>query len=321
MNHNGELAVAKKLVDAAQKAGADAIKFQTFKTENLVTGYAVKADYQKTDNNESQYEMLKKLELRYSDFEELNDYCKKQNITFLSSPFDMESIDFLNSLDMLIFKIPSGEITNLPYLKKIGGLKKRVILSTGMSSLAEIKDALDVLLSAGAKKADITLLHCNTEYPTSMEDVNLLAMLTIKNEFGAKVGYSDHTLGVEVPAAAVALGAVVIEKHFTLDKGMSGPDHKTSLDVNEFETMVSVIRNLELALGCGLKKPTKSELKNISVVRKSIVASRCIMEGEIFTENNLTVKRPGIGMSPMYWNEIIGQRAKKDFAVDEIIKI
>jgi N,N'-diacetyllegionaminate synthase len=265
--------------------------------------------------------MLKKLELSFDDFIVLKEYCDKSGIMFLSTPFDFESIDFLNSLGLEIFKIPSGEITNLPYLEKIGKLRKKVILSTGMADLGEIEDALDILTSCGTKKEDITILHCNTEYPTPYEDVNLLAMLTIKEAFKVKVGYSDHTLGIEVPIAAVALGASVIEKHFTLDRNMQGPDHKSSLEPNELKAMVKAIRNVEKALGDGIKKPSPSEIKNKIIVRRSIVAKRNIKRGEIFNEENITVKRPATGISPMRWYEILGKTATRDYKEDEIIEI
>ena len=321
VNHNGSLKLAKKLVDKAKEAGVDAVKFQTFKVENLVSKSAKKAKYQVENmgSDESQYEMIKKLELGFDEFKELKNYCDKKEIMFLSTPFDDESIEFLNNLGVEIFKIPSGEITNLPYLRKIGLLKKKVILSTGMSDLGEVEYALDILMKAGTKKENITILHANTEYPTPMEDVNLKAMQTIACAFGVKVGYSDHTLGIEVPIAAVAMGASVIEKHFTLDKNMVGPDHKASLEPYELETMVKAIRNIEKALGDGIKKPSKSESKNIEIARKSIVAKRDIKKGEKFTEENLTIKRPGNGISPMRWDEILGQIASRDYKEDELI--
>ncbi|MCL5030121.1 MAG: N-acetylneuraminate synthase [Bacteroidetes bacterium] len=321
VNHNGSIELAFKLIDTAKEAGADAVKFQSFKAASLVSKKAEKAEYQKrtTDSNESQYEMIKRLELSYDDHIKLIEYCKSKNIIFLSSPFDLDSIDLLNNLGLDTFKIPSGEIINLPYLKKIGTLNKNAILSTGMADLGEIEDALDILIESGTKKENITVLHCNTEYPTPFEDVNLKAMLTIKNAFDVKVGYSDHTLGIEVPIAAVALGAGVIEKHFTLDKKMEGPDHKASLEPNELKLMVEAIRNIEEALGNGIKKPPKSEIININIVRKSIVAKKTIRKGEILTEENLTVKRPGNGISPMRWDEIIGTSAGKDYTEDEII--
>jgi N,N'-diacetyllegionaminate synthase len=320
VNHNGSLKLAKKLVDKAKEAGVDAVKFQTFKAENLVSKNAKKANYQveNTQNNDTQYKMLKNLELSYDEFVELKEYCDKQKIIFLSTPFDNESIDFLNGL-IDIFKIPSGEITNLPYLRKIGSLKKKVILSTGMANLGEIEDALDILEKAGTKKEDIIVLHANTMYPTPMEDVNLKAMLTIGNAFGVKYGYSDHTLGINVPIAAVALGASCIEKHFTLDKSMDGPDHKASLEPQELKNMVIAIRNIELALGNGIKKPSPSETPNMKIARKSIVAKKEIKKGEIFSEENLTIKRPGDGISAMRWDEIIGRVAQKNYDIDELI--
>ena len=321
VNHDGSVEVAKKLVDVAVEAGADAVKFQTFKAEKLVSKNTQKAEYQKqtTDKNESQFEMIKKLELDIEAHEKLIAYCKIKNIMFLSTPFDHDSIKLLNDLGLEIFKIPSGEITNLPYLRHIGSLNKKVILSTGMANLGEIESALDILSLAGTKKDNITVLHANTEYPTPIEDVNLKAMVTIGNAFGVKFGYSDHTLGIEVPVAAVALGAHVIEKHFTLDKNMEGPDHKASLEPDELKAMICAIRNIAKALGNGIKKPSKSELKNMEVARKSIVASRDIKMGEIFNEGNLAVKRPGNGISPMRWDEIIGMVAKKDYKEDELI--
>lgn len=321
VNHNGDLNMAKKLIDKASEAGADAIKFQSFKAKNLVTKNAEKAQYQKqtTDKKENQFQMLDKLELSYENHEKLIRHCKEKNIMFLSSAFDLESIDLLDELNIEMFKIPSGEITNLPYLKKIASLNKKVILSTGMSTLGEIESALNILDENGS--SDITLLHCNTEYPTPMEDVNLKAMNTIKDAFKVGVGYSDHTLGIEMPIAAVALGARVIEKHFTLDKTMDGPDHKASLEPDELKLMVESIRNIEKALGDGIKKPTNSELKNKSMARKSIVARKNIKKGEILSEDNLYVKRPGIGISPMRWNEILGQESKRDFKEDELIEI
>jgi N,N'-diacetyllegionaminate synthase len=287
VNHNGSLELAQKMIDAAVETGADAVKFQTFKAEKIVSRYAPKAKYQKktTAAGESHLEMIKKLELDAADHQALIDYCKKKNIRFLSSPFDLESIDLLNELGLNIFKIPSGEITNLPYLRKIGALKKEIILSTGMADLGEIEDALDVLIKAGTARKNITVLHCNTEYPTPYEDVNLKAMETMGLAFpGIKVGYSDHTLGIEVPIAAVAMGATVIEKHFTLDKNMEGPDHKASLEPEELKAMVHAIRNIEKALGNGIKKPSPSELKNMPIARKSIVAARNIRKGELFTK-------------------------------------
>lgn len=321
VNHNGSLELAKKLIDVAADAGADAVKFQTFKAENLVSKSAQKAAYQKqtTDASESQYDMIKKLELNEAAHHELITYCKSKNILFLSTPFDHESIDLLNTLGMEIFKIPSGEITNLPYLRHIGSLGKKVILSTGMSDLGEIEDALDVLTFAGTEKKNITVLHATTEYPCPMEEVNLRSMNTIAAAFGVDTGYSDHTNGIEIPIAAAAMGASVIEKHFTLDRDMEGPDHKASLEPDELITMIKAIRNIEKALGNGIKKPTYSELKNIPIVRKSIVASQPIRAGEILNEKNLAVKRPGNGISPLYWDELIGHIAKRDYNADEPI--
>ena len=323
VNHNGFLAIAKKLVDSASDAGADAIKFQTFNAEKMVSIYAPKAEYQKktTGTNESQLEMLRKLELDESAHKELFDYCKQKNILFMSTPFDLESISLLNKLGLEIFKIPSGEITNLPYLREIGSLKKRVILSTGMAEMEEIKNAIDIITESGTPKENITVLHCNTEYPSPYEDVNLLAMLTIKEVFNVHIGYSDHTIGIEIPIAATALGATIIEKHFTLDKNMEGPDHKASLDPDELTVMVRSIRNIEKALGNGIKKPSPSELKNRVIARKSIVAYKDIIQGEVFSCENLTVKRPGTGINPMKWDSILGKTARRDFKKDEVIEI
>lgn len=320
VNHNGSFETACKLVDAAKAAGVDCIKFQTFKSENLVSHNAQKADYQKNTTGEgSQIDMLKKLELSYNEFLSLKKYCDKAGICFLSTPFDFESIDFLNRIDMPFWKIPSGEITNYPYLAALAKTGKPVVMSTGMCTIDDIDAAIKVLLGNGAK--DIRLLHCNTEYPTPFEDVNLNAMQTIKNRFGCEVGYSDHTKGIEVPIAAVAMGATIIEKHFTLDRNMEGPDHKASLEPQELCAMVSAIRNVEKALGTGIKEPSESEKKNIVIARKSIIAARDIKQGELFTEENLTVKRPGSGISPMRWNEVLGNRAKRDFVEDELIEI
>jgi len=322
VNHNGSLEIAKKLIDAAKECGADAVKFQTFKAEKVVSKKSEKAEYQKqtTDPGESQFEMIKKLELDFNAHKELIKYCKEKEIQFLSSPFDLDSIDLLDELGLDTFKIPSGEIVNLPYLREIGKLNRKVILSTGMADLGEIEDALDILIRSGTRKENITILHCNTEYPTPFEDVNLLAMLTIKQAFKVNVGYSDHTLGIEVPVAAVALGAALIEKHFTLDRNMEGPDHRASLEPNELKAMITAIRNVEKALGDGIKRPSISESKNKIIVRKSIVAKRKIRKGEIFTEENIAVKRPGIGISPMRWDEVIGKVAKRDFEEDEMIE-
>lgn len=321
VNHNGSIKLAKELIDVASSAGANAVKFQTFKTENLVSKNTQKADYQKetTDKEESQFDMIKKLELDVDTHHELIAYCQSKNILFLSTPFDLDSIDLLNGLKLDIFKIPSGEITNLPYLRKIGSLNKKVILSTGMADIGEVEDALDVLTTAGTDKENITVLHANTMYPTPMEDVNLRAMVTIGNTFDIAYGYSDHTLGIEVDAAAVALGATVIEKHFSLDKTMEGPDHQASLEPHELKAMVSSIRNIEKALGSSVKKPTRSEMPNIEIARKSIVASCHIKKGEVLSEENLAVKRPSNGINPMRWDEVIGTVASKDYVEDELI--
>ncbi len=319
VNHNGSLDLAKKLIDVAAEAGADAVKFQTFKAEKLVSKKAQKAEYQKqtTDAAESQYDMIKKLELDEPAHRELIRYCGEKKIRFLSTPFDHESIELLNTLGMEIFKIPSGEITNLPYLRHIGGLGKEVILSTGMADLGEIEDALDLLVSSGTPKEKITILHATTEYPCPMDEVNLRAMGTIASAFGVRTGYSDHTRGIEVPIAAVAMGASVIEKHFTLDRTMEGPDHKASLEPDELCAMVAAIRNIEKALGEGIKKPSPSEAKNMAVARKSIVAARPIRAGEVFTSENIAIKRPGTGISPMRYDEIVGERAARDYEEDE----
>lgn len=322
VNHNGSLQIAKQLVDKAVEAGVDIIKFQTFKSEKLVSKDARQAEYQQRNigkRDESQLAMLKKLELSVEAHHELMDYCKERNIRFWSTAFDMESIDFLHSLNMGLWKIPSGEITNYPYLKKIASFHEEVILSTGMCELSDIEAALNVLIDEGVKKEQITVLHCNTEYPTPYQDVNLKAMLEIGEKFGVKIGYSDHTQGIEVPIAAVALGASVIEKHFTLDKTMEGPDHKASLEPVELKAMVSAIRHIELALGSGHKTISDSERKNIEIARKSIVAACPIKKGEALTEENLTVKRPGNGISPMRWNEVVGTIAVRDFEEEEMI--
>lgn len=320
VNHNGSLSIAKKLVDAARDAGADVVKFQTAKLDSLVSGYAPMAEYQKnnTGQGDSQKEMLRKLLLPFEDFEELSDYCKEKGIRFLSTPFDIESIHFLNHL-VEVWKVPSGEITNYPYLCEIGKTGKDVILSTGMSNMKEISDAISVLKENGASK--ITLLHCTTEYPAPIEEIHLNAMKTLQREFGCEVGYSDHTEGIEAALAAAALGAVVIEKHFTLDKNMEGPDHKASIEPEELKSLVKGIRKIEKALGDSVKKPGASELKNRVAARKSIVAAERIRQGEIFTEKNLTAKRPGNGISPMRWKEILGMKAKRDFDEDEMIEL
>lgn len=321
VNHNGDLSIAKKMVDAAKSAGADAVKFQSFVPEEMVSPLAEKAEYQKAaaGEPESQLEMLKKLALDHAGQKELYDYCLSAGIKFLSSPFDLPSIDFLNLLGLDTFKIPSGEITNLPYLRKIGALKKKVIMSTGMATLREVGAALEVLTGAGMDKKAIVLLHCNTAYPTPVEDVNLNAILMLKRKFGVEVGYSDHTLGREVCLAAVALGAVVIEKHFTLGQTMAGPDHQASLEPLDFKKLVISIRNVSLAMGSGVKEPSKSEKKNIAVVRKSIFASQNIRCGEVITEKMLVVKRPAIGLSPMVWDALVGRVAGRDYKAGEII--
>ena len=322
VNHNGSVELAKKLIDVAVESGVDAVKFQTFKAEKLVSKDAKKAEYQQKNidnNDDSQYNMLKKLELDLATHKELMSYCNHKNIMFLSTPFDSDSIKLLDSLGLTIFKIPSGEITNLPYLREIGSLDKKVILSTGMADIGEIEDALDILLKAGTKKENITILHANTMYPTPMEDVNLKAMVTIGKTFNVTYGYSDHTLGVEVPTASVAMGASVIEKHFTLDKTMEGPDHKASLEPDELKEMVKAIQNIEKAMGNGIKKPSKSETPNIEIARKSIVANCSIKKGELLTEDNLTIKRPANGISPMRWDEVVGSVAGKDYTEDELI--
>ena len=319
VNHNGSFELACKLVDAAKEADVDCIKFQTFKSEKLVSHNAQKADYQKNTTGEgSQVDMLKKLELSYDEFIALKAYCDKVGICFLSAPFDFDSIEFLNSIDMPFWKIPSGEVTNYPYLCALAKTRKPVVMSTGMCDLDEIRAALKVLTDNGVR--EIKLLHCNTEYPTPFEDVNLKAMQTIRDEFGYEVGYSDHTKGIEIPIAAVALGATVIEKHFTLDRNMEGPDHKASLEPGELAEMVRSIRNIEKAIGNGDKTPSPSEQKNITVARKSIVAKHKIKLGEVLTEENITVKRPGTGISPMKWNEVIGTKAIRDFEEDELIE-
>ena len=324
VNHNGDITKAKALIDKGAEAGVDYVKFQTFKAANLVTKQAKRATYQdkNTQNNDSQYEMLKKLELSQAVHQELIDYCAQKGVQFLSTGFDVESLEFLAGLGITIAKVPSGEITNLPYLRKVAVLFPEVILSTGMATIDEIKDAVKVLTDNGVNKDKITVLHCNTEYPTPMEDVNLRAMLHIQQEVGVAIGYSDHTLGIEVPIAAVALGATIIEKHFTLDKTLPGPDHKASLEPDELKAMVSAIRNIEKAVGgSSLKEVSASEVKNKPIARKSIVASKSIKKGDFFTEENITVKRPGMGISPMQWDEVIGKTAKKDFEEDDLIEL
>ncbi len=323
VNHNGDIQLAKKLIDIAADAGADLVKFQTFSADRLVTQNASKAKYQvlATDKIESQHEMLRKLQLTESMHHELINHCANRQIGFFSTGFDIESINFLAGLGQDLFKIPSGEITNLPFLRHIGGLNKRVLLSTGMSNMHEVAAALNALELAGTPKQKITVLHCTSSYPAEMSDVNLRAMLSIQEEFGVEVGYSDHTLGIEVAIAAVALGAKVIEKHFTLDRNMTGPDHKASLEPDELIRMVAGIRSIEKALGDGNKVITQNEIQNRDVARKSIVASRNIQAGEVFTENNLTAKRPGTGISPMEWDKVIGTKAKQSYAKDDLIQL
>jgi len=321
VNHNGSIEIAKRLIDIAAESGADAVKFQTFKADKLLSKTAQKADYQKqtTPEDESQYEMIKKLELDEVAHRILFGYCKQKPIMFLSTPFDHDSIQLLNDLGMPIFKIPSGEITNLPHLRHIGRLNKQVILSTGMADLGEVEDALNVLIEEGTPKEKITVLHATTEYPCPIEEVNLRAMKTMRHAFGVKVGYSDHTQGIEVSIAAVAMEASVIEKHFTLDRTMEGPDHSASLEPSELKALVIAIRNIDQAMGNGIKKASKSEVKNIPISRKSIVAARTIKAGEVFSSDNLSVKRPGVGINPMRWDEMIGQVARRDYMLDEAI--
>lgn len=321
VNHNGNLELALRMVDKAKEAGADIVKFQTFIPEEVVSMYAPKARYQEnnTDKNESQLDMVRKLVLKNEEFIGLKKYCGSKGIGFLSTPFDLASIDFLNRIGCSLWKIPSGEITNYPYLVKLAKYGKPIILSTGMSTLEEIADAIKILKNNGA--GEITLLHCTTEYPAPFGEVNLNAMLTLKKEFGCKVGYSDHTQGMEVSIAAVAMGASVIEKHFTLDKDMEGPDHKASLEPIELKNMVKAIRNVESALGSSKKEPTISEIKNLAVARKSIIAAREIKAGELLTQENLATKRPGTGISPMKWEKVLGTRAIRDFSEDELIEI
>ena len=323
VNHNGSLKMAKQLVDVAKNAGADYVKFQTGVPEKVISVFAEQAEYQKVNTGirESQLDMVRKIMLSFADFVALKEYCDRIGIKFLSTPFDFDAIDFLASLQMDYMKIPSGEITNLPYLRKIARLKIPVILSTGMSDMKEIEMALDVLVKNGMQQDNITLLHCNTEYPTPYEDVNLKAMLTLRDTFGVRIGYSDHTQGIEVPIAAVAMGAEIIEKHFTLDRALPGPDHKASLEPNELKAMVTSIRNIGQALGSGIKTISVSERKNMAIARKSIVAAKTIKAGEIYTEENLTVKRPGNGISPMMWDSVLGLKAKRNFQYDEPIEL
>ena len=325
VNHNGSIKIAKHLVDKAVEAGVDIIKFQTFIAEKLVSKSARQAEYQKNnignEVDDSQLSMLKKLELSKKDHEELINYCSHKGIKFFSTAFDMDSIDYLYSLNIGLWKIPSGEITNYPYIKKIAQFHEPVILSTGMCELDDVAAAIQVLIDNGLRKEQITVLHCNTEYPTPYNDVNLLAILEIKDKFGVKVGYSDHTNGIEIAIAAVALGATVIEKHFTIDRTLPGPDHKASLEPSEMKAMVTSIRHIEQALGDGHKKISDSERKNMVIARKSIIAAHDIKKGDTFSEENLTVKRPGNGISPMLWDDVIGRIAKRDFIEDELIEL
>ncbi|MBS1660111.1 MAG: N-acetylneuraminate synthase [Bacteroidetes bacterium] len=323
VNHNGSMDLARQLIDAAADAGADYVKFQTFKAKKLASKSAGKASYQQktTAAGESQLEMLQKLELDESAHDELIRYCKLRKIEFLSTPFDMDSIDLLKGLGIKLGKIPSGEITNLPYLRKMADSFEELVISTGMSDIKEIGEAIDAITSRGFSKKNITVLHCNTEYPTPFEDVHLRAMHAIAEQFGVRTGYSDHTPGIEVPVAAVALGAVMIEKHFTTDRNLEGPDHKASLEPAELKQMISSIRHIEMALGTAVKQPSPSEIKNKAIARKSIVAAKGIRKGEIFTEDNLTVKRPGTGLSPMFWDRLLGQAASRDFEEDELIDL
>ena len=323
VNHNGSLEMALQLVDVAADAGADAVKFQTFTADALVSKTAQKADYQKqtTNADESQYAMLKRLELSKEDHLAIIKRCQTRQIQFLSTPFDLSSIALLHTLGMTTYKVPSGELTNLPYLRQVATVAQQVILSTGMANLAEVEGALQVLLATGLRRDQVIILHATTEYPCPIDEVNLTAMLTLKHAFSVVVGYSDHTKGIEIPVAAVAMGAKVIEKHFTLDKNLPGPDHKASLEPQELKAMVSAIRNIEMALGDGIKRPSLSEQKNMTVARKSLVASRLIKKGELLTPDNMTVKRPGTGISPMRWDDVMGRTACKDFMVDEQIEL
>lgn len=324
VNHNGDIQLAKKLIDIAADCGADIVKFQTAKAENVVSKFAKKASYQieNTKNDtETQLEMIKKITLSDDAWPILIDYCKQKNIEFLSTPFDVKSVDLLNNLGLKTFKIPSGEINNLPYLRKIAKLNKKIILSTGMANLGEIEYAIDILTTNGTNRSNITILQCNTEYPTPFEDVNLKAMITIKEAFRLPVGYSDHTTGIAIPLAAVGMGACIIEKHFTIDKNLEGPDHKASLSPDELKIMIKGIREIELSLGDGIKKVSNSEKKNKMIARKSIVANKPIKKGDILDENNLYVKRPAGGISPIEWDNVIGSKAIRDFEYDEMIEI
>lgn len=323
VNHNGDLATALSLVDVATESGADIVKFQTFTADRLVTRDAAKAEYQKatTSNTETQFEMLRELELSHNEHLAIVERCQERGIGFLSTGFDIDNVDMLVGLGMDQIKVPSGEITNLPYLRHIGDLCLPTILSTGMADMEEVSSALDVLLACGSSKSDITILHCTTDYPAAMGDVNLRAMVTMRDAFGVDVGYSDHTLGCEVAVAAVALGAVVIEKHLTLDRDFAGPDHAASLEPGEFANMVCAIRNIEIALGDGIKGPQSSEIANMAVARKSLVAVEHIREGDVFTSMNIAAKRPGSGLSPMLWDEVLGQKATRKYAPNEMIEL
>lgn len=322
VNHNGELQKAFQLIDVASDAGVDAVKFQTFNPDSLVTPDAGKADYQKqtTDAQESQHEMLQRLALSHADHYELIKYCKERKVVFLSSPFDIDSVNFLDSLHLPFFKIPSGEITNLPYLRHVASKNKPVVISTGMARMGEVESALRILMDAGLRREQISILHCTTEYPAPFNEVNLRAMRTMAQAFGCRIGYSDHTPGIEISVAAVAMGATIIEKHFTLDKNMEGPDHKASLEPDELKSLVASIRNVEVALGTGFKEPSLAELKNTTIARKAIVAATDIKPGEIFTEQNLTSKRISmVGISPLRWDEMIGRKAARSYHKDEAI--
>ena len=323
VNHNGDINKAYELIEQASYSGADVIKFQTFKADKLLTHSAKKAEYQikNTPEKESQHDMIKKLELSKEDHFKLIKHCKDFNIEFFSSAFDLESLRFLKELNLFRFKVPSGEITNLPYLKKIGSYKKPIILSTGMSDLDDIKNAMDVIELSGTPKDMITVLHCNTEYPAPKDEINLNAMLTIKKELGIEIGFSDHTTGIEISLAAVALGAKIIEKHITLDSSLPGPDHLASTEPEEFKCMVDSIRNIEVSMGDGIKKASKREMKNIQIARKSIVASKSIKKGDVISEDNITTKRPGIGISPMEWDKVLNTIATKDYQKDDLIEI
>ncbi len=321
VNHNGSFELAKKMADVAKSAGADIVKYQTAVPELVISMFAPKAEYQKdtTGAGESQLDMVRKLHFGFEEHRQLKEYCDSIGIMYLSTPFDLDSIDFLASMDMPVWKIPSGEVTNLPYLEKVAKLGKPVVMSTGMCEISEIKEALEILEKNGA--GEITILHCNTEYPTPLKDANVKAMLDIKANFGTAVGYSDHTLGMEAPLAAVSLGATVVEKHFTLDKNMEGPDHQASMSPEELTALIKAIRNTETALGDGVKRVTESEAKNKDIARKSIVAKVPVKAGEVFTVDNITVKRPGNGISPMKWYDVLGQVAKRDFSLDELIEL